>query len=132
MGRRYFLAVAAVAATSCGRGGDKGIAVPAALPGGWTRRSIEAVGLDQAPELARRLGAKRVTLARFDGPSPLVATYYTMGADSAAFELVQKWKPEPGEMFFSRGPIFVIVAAAGMDARSLRPIVDAVEKELVR
>jgi hypothetical protein len=129
MNRRSFAMAAAVAA-SCGGGSTREVALPDSLPGGWKRAAIEPVPVEQAPELARSLGVKRVARARFDGPTPLTATCFTMGGPASAFELVQKWKPEPGEMFFASGAEFVVLAGPGMDSKSLRPLADALDRAL--
>ncbi len=128
---RFRFLIAAWLLASCG-GGAKPPAIPEELPGGWKRASLSTPPPESAPELARSLGVKLVTEAVFSGPGKITVTYYTMGASASAFELVQKWKPEPGEVFLSEGPHFVVARGPMLDGKPVKEIAKAIETELRR
>jgi hypothetical protein len=75
---------------------------------------------DRAPEPVRQLGVERVLTASYQGPGEVDVTLYEMKAPTVAFELAQKWRPEPESVFFYQQQYFVLVRwrAAGRDSVS--------------
>jgi len=104
--------------------------LPAALDGGWVRGETETPR--EPPELVRKLGLARSHAAVYSGSGKLAVTVYEMTSDSGAFELVQKWKAEPGQIFLHKGRYFVLVQSPGMDTRTLSRLAGQIEAALGR
>lgn len=128
MDRRAILAALAAALMACS-GEDKPPAMPAVLGGGWKLSGVSN------PAPAPLLGSyepARVWEASYSGTVPLTVTYNRMKSDTVAFELMQKWRSEPGATHFHRGPLFVVIRSAGAEPARLNAIAGEVEEALGR
>ena len=67
--------------------------------------------------------------AVYDGTPRITATIHEMPS-GLAFDVLQKWRPEPGKLAFFRGRYFGVAESAGTDQRALQPFVAAFEKLL--
>lgn len=80
--------------------------------GAYRRLNIENVPAEENPEEYKRLGLKRSRRAVYQaGNARITATVYEMGGPAVAFEMVQKWRPDPLKMALHEGPYFVVLAA---------------------
>ena len=50
----------------------------------------------------------------------MTASVYEYGGQAVAFEMVQKWRPEPGKMVFHKGAYFVILEGGSPDDNKVR------------
>jgi len=109
---------------SCGRTAP--LPLPSELPGGWVKASEEK--RSELPPLVRQMGGRSGTVARYKGSGEVVVTVYETGGQAAAFELVQKWRPEGGKLYFHKGPRFVLLE--GADQALLNRLEKAIEAAL--
>ncbi|HBY60693.1 MAG TPA: hypothetical protein DEH78_12780 [Solibacterales bacterium] len=112
--RRYFAFALLLAA--CGAP-EKGIDLPAHLagreggpPGPWTRVSLTPVPSAAIPETARQLGLAEAVEAAYSGE--IKVTVYRMRSETAAFELLQKWRRQENTLPFQRGALLLVPACA--------------------
>ena len=95
----------------CGKRQRPGeISLPAAVDGGWTLQSTGKLPNESAPEAARQLGVMETMEGHYTGPSNIRVIVYRMPTETVAFELIQKWRPEPGTLLFHTGPYLVVIA----------------------
>ena len=84
--------------------------------GDWRRVSVENMPPEEHSEELKQRGIKRARRGYYEANGvKLTASVYEYGSQAVAFELVQKWRPEPGKMAFHQGPYFVILSGAGDD-----------------
>ncbi|MBM3738463.1 MAG: hypothetical protein FJW39_22005 [Acidobacteria bacterium] len=116
--------------SACSNEAPKVFELPREITGGWQRTHPAEVPVAEAPERVRGLGVRTISRAGYAGPWEMQATVYTMGSEASAFELVQKWRPAPGEIFFQAGPRFVLITAPGQGAPELRRVAAALESAI--
>jgi hypothetical protein len=121
MTRRAWLA-AAVAVAGCQKE-SAGPALPEHLPEGWTRGALEGMTAAQPTVRATYTGA---------GAVKVTATISEMPNAGAAFEAVQKWRPEKGRLCFHKERWFVVAESADLDARQLNAFAAALERAVGR
>lgn len=101
------------------------------MMGGHRRLNVENVPGEENPEEYKRLGLKRARRAVYQvGNSKITATVYEMGGQAVAFEMVQKWRPEPKKMAFHEGPYFVVLAAEVEDREGMNDLAKQLEQAL--
>lgn len=84
--------------------------------GEWRRVSVENMPPEEHSEELKQRGIKRARRGNYDANGVrLTASVYEYGSQAVAFELVQKWRPEPGKMAFHQGAYFVILSGGGDD-----------------
>lgn len=66
--------------------------------------------VEQAPELARKLGLRRWETAVYRAKEEIDVQVFQMNAEANAFEMMQKWNKAEGAVFF-KGP-YVLVATS--------------------
>lgn len=99
------------------------------MMGGHRRLNVENVPGEENPEEYKRLGLKRARRAVYQvGNSKITATVYEMGGQAVAFEMVQKWRPEPKKMAFHEGPYFVVLAAEVEDREGMNDLAKQLEQ----
>ena len=103
--------------------------LPVELPGGW-KRSAEPSASSAVPALVRSLGLRRAFTCQYQGAGTVKVTVYEMNASAAAFELVQKWRPAPGTLFFHQGVYFVLLESPGLDTPTLNGLAKGIEAGL--
>src|ERR1017187_2775483 len=129
MRRSRFLLACALALSACRR-------APAPTPDiftevvvAWHRTSIgelpPALELDSVP----RAAVERIRAATYEGPGKLDARLYQLTSPAAALDVVQRWKPAPGTVFFYSGRFFVLIRWQTADRKALREFVGALEKK---
>ncbi len=124
MQRRMVLIAAAVLG-ACG--GRNRAALPETVDG-W-RRAAEA--RTQAPALLQS-SLRRASAAEYQGAGKATVTIFELSSSAAALDAVQRWRPEPGTVFFYKDNYFVTVRSNTADRRALGAFVRALEKRLQR
>jgi hypothetical protein len=125
MRSRRSLLLAPLAAASCSNPGQRIEILPMEI-GRWKRKAVENIPGEQIPESVKSMGFKRARRAFYQTEANrLLATVFEMNAQTVAFEMVQKWRPEEGKMAFHQGPYFVTLE--GGDAAERRSLADAIE-----
>lgn len=124
MRSRRWLILAALTASCSGRG-----AKPEILPmqiGRWKRKAVENIPGEQVPEQVKGMGFQRARRAFYQAETNrLLATVFEMNAQTVAFELVQKWRPQEGKIAFHQGPYFITLE--GGNAAEQRSLAEALE-----
>jgi hypothetical protein len=99
--------------------------------GAHRRINIENVPAEENPEEYKRLGLKRSRRAVYQaGNTRITATVYEMGGQAVAFEMVQKWRPDPLKMAFHEGPYFVVLVADAENREALSELAKHLEQVL--
>jgi hypothetical protein len=85
--------------------------------GAWHRTSIGELPPALEPDSVPRAAVERIRAASYEGPGKL------------ALDVVQRWKPAPGTVFFYSGRFFVLIRWQTADRKALREFVGALEKK---
>lgn len=101
------------------------------MAGAHRRLNIENVPAEENPEEYKRLGLKRSRRAVYQaGAAKITATVYEMGGQAVAFEMVQKWRPEPLKMAFHEGSFFVVLVADAENREAMSDLAKQLEQSL--
>jgi hypothetical protein len=100
------------------------------LSGGYRLIDSEILSAETAPELVRNMGLRSVRRLHYQGPEEFQVTIFEMNSGSSAFELVQKWKAEPGKLHFHQASRFILLESTGADHATLNRLAGTVEKEM--
>ncbi len=130
MTRRLFVLAGAIWTGCKSRRTSPDVLLPPSIEGGWRRTSIVTAGVENAPELLRRLGLEQVYNAAYDGPAPAAVTVYVMAAQTSAFEAAQKWRPEADSVFFYQEQYFVRVGWKKAERAAISKLVRGLENHL--
>ena len=129
MRRSRFLLACALALGACRR-------APAPMPdiftevvGAWHRTSAGELPPALEPDSVPRAAVERIRAASYEGPGKLDARLYQLTSPAVALDVVQRWKPVPGTVFFYSGRFFVLIRWQTADRKALREFVAALEKK---
>jgi hypothetical protein len=64
-----------------------------------------------APEDIAQRGVAQAVRAAYQGKARVAVEVYQMKSETSAFELVQKWRAEPGRVAFHSGRNFVVISS---------------------
>src|ERR1019366_4934013 len=102
------LLVCALALSACRR-------APAPMPeifteavGVWHRTSIGELPPALEPDSVPRAAVERIRAASYEGPGKVDAPPYQLPSPTVALDVVQRWKPAPGTVFFYSGRFFIL------------------------
>lgn len=96
--------------------------------GDWKRMAVENIPAEEHTEELKRMGIKRSRRAIYQsGDNRVTIAVYEYGAGAAAFEMVQKWRPQPGKIVTSQGAYFVILESQTVDATGLNRVASLLE-----
>lgn len=104
--------------------------MPSQVEGSWNGKESRTLSIESAPEPARALGLVRVLRTDYEGTPTVRATVYEMKAETGAFELMQKWRREPGTLSFHRSRFLVVVESPSGDVSVLNRFARAFERLL--
>jgi len=104
--------------------------LPEQLAGGLARQQVSEIPAGEVPEIVRNLGYRAGQRTLYTGPREVAVTLYEMSNTSGAFELAQKWKPEPGRLYFHQGTYFVVLESAAAEQKELNAMAGELEKAL--
>ena len=101
-------------------------------PAGWTR--VTETALDPIPhEWSETSHALKAWRATYSGTSQMTLTLYAMPwSPGSAWDAIQKWRPVPGAMAFSKGRYFGVAVSQGADEAALKRFVQGVMATLPR
>ncbi len=101
-------------------------------PARWTR--VTQTALDPIPhEWPETSHAVKAWRATYSGTSEITLTLYAMPwSPGNAWDAIQRWRPVPGAMAFSKGRYFGVAASQGLDDAALRRFVQGVMATLPR
>src|ERR1035437_6866531 len=118
-----------VALASCRR-------APAPMPdiftemvGAWHRTSVSELPPAAAPGPVPRAAIERIRAASYEGPGKLDARVYQLISPAVALDVVQRWTPAPGTVFFYNGRFFVLIQWQTADRKALQEFVATLEKK---
>ena len=105
---------------------------PPLAPAGWTR--VTQTALEPIPhEWPETSHAVKAWRATYSGISEITLTLYAMPwSPGSAWDAIQRWRPVPGAMAFSKGRYFGVAASQGADEAALKRFVQAVLATLPR
>ena len=90
---------------SCAKQQSADSVLPSELPGGWKRGSVTAPA-DSVPDLIRTLGLESSAQTPYEAGTKVLVRAYRMRSDTAAFEVMQKWRQSDG-MGLQKGSWFL-------------------------
>src|ERR1035437_8099521 len=109
---------------------------PAPLPalftdvaGAWHRPYVRDPPPSAAPDPVPPAAIERIRAASYEGPGKLDARVYQLTSSAVALDVVQRWKPVPGTVFFCSGRFFVLVQWQTADRKALQEFVATLEKQ---
>lgn len=122
--------VLALVLLTAGCNKQRTLALPATA-GQWNLESSRELPLGAAPAPSASYGLKRVLEGHYSGPVPVVVTAYEVKAGTA-FELMQKWRREPGKFSFYTENLLVEVQPRNgqLDRAALDRFSRAFEREI--
>ena len=125
---RHFSLVLLMILTGCASAPPAQV-LPLELKGGYKLNDNRSTPVGETAQLARQLGLRSAREAQYSGPAIVHVTLYEMTTSAGAFELVQKWKPEPGKLHFSQGPYFLLLESQS-PPRQLQAFASALDSAL--
>jgi len=101
-------------------------------PAGWTR--VIETDLDPIPhEWPETSHAVKAWRATYSGTSQITLTLYAMPwSPGNAWDAIQRWRPVPGAIAFSKGRYFGVAVSQGTDEAALKRFVQGVMATLPR
>ena len=97
--------------------------------GAWHRTSVSELPLPAAPGFVPPAAIERIRAASYEGPGKLDARVYQLTSPAVALDVVQRWTPAPGTVFFYNGRFFVLIQWQTADRKALQEFVAALEKK---
>ncbi len=89
--------------------------------GEWRRMSVENMPPEEHTQELKQRGIKQARRGNYEANGVrLTASVYEYGSQAVAFEMVQKWRPEPGKMAFHQGSYFVILSGGAPEDNKVR------------
>jgi len=82
---------------------------PSFVDPGWKLESVQAIDVASAPDVVRAVGLRAAWRASYAGPGRCEVTAFELSTSAAAFELVQKWRPQEGRVSTYSGTLFLVV-----------------------
>lgn len=116
---------------ACKNENDRMELLPMTL-GEWRRMSVENIPPEEHPADLKQRGIKRSRRGTYQGQGRIVASIYEFGAQAVAFEMVQKFRPEPRKIAFQQGAHFVILEAEQDDSKAMNSFATLLEESLKR
>ncbi|MBL8216158.1 MAG: hypothetical protein JNK87_35895 [Bryobacterales bacterium] len=99
--------------------------------GEWRRTAVENIPAEEHTQELKRMGIKRSRRAFYEKNGERVdVSIYQYGASAAAFEMVQKWRPQPGSIATSKGTYFIVLSSKTAPATTLNAVASLVEGNL--
>ena len=127
--RLAMILVCALSLASCRR-------APAPMPdlftevaGAWHRTSVRELPPSLAPDSVPPPAIERIRAASYEGPGKLDARVYQLTSPAVALDVVQRWRPVPGTVFFYSGRFFVLIQWQTADRQALQEFVGALERK---
>lgn len=103
-------------AGGCFQRGENQELLPMSI-GEWRRVAVENIPAEEHSSELKRMGIKRTRRGIYaQGGTKVTASVYEYGAPAVAFELVQKFRPQPGRIAMHKGRYFVVLESAVADA----------------
>ncbi|HUQ91488.1 MAG TPA: hypothetical protein VM120_07390 [Bryobacteraceae bacterium] len=121
--------LSALGFVACTNPGDKLEILPMTI-GEWRRKAVENIPVEEYPEDLKRLGVKRARRGIYQAANRVTASIYEFAVPAVAFELVQKWRPQPRKIVFDKGAYFVQLESDRDDNASLNMFAAALERGL--
>ena len=100
------------------------------VAGAWHRTSVRELPPSSPPDSVPPAAIERIRAASYEGPGKLDARVYQLTSPAAALDVVQRWKPAPGAVFFYSGRFFVLIQWQTADRKALQEFVAVLEKKL--
>ena len=129
MSRLFFSLALLFVLAACGTA-PKDVALPAAVPGGWTRTAMKEIRKADAPGRIAELDLKKAWHGVYDGPTAVEVEVYQFHSSTAAFEARQSWRPDGKRMVHQRNELFITAHSPQPDRSALENFMTALGKAL--
>jgi len=96
--------------------------------GAWHRTSAGELPPSAASGAVSPAVVERIRTATYEGAGKLDARVYQLTSPAAALDVVQRWTPAPGTVFFYSGRFFVRIEWQTADRKALQEFVGILEK----
>jgi hypothetical protein len=96
--------------------------------GAWHRTSVGELPALAASGAVSPAVVERILTATYEGAGKLDARVYQLTSPAAALDVVQRWTPAPGTVFFYSGRFFVRIEWHTADRKALQEFVGILEK----
>src|ERR1039457_255034 len=123
------LLVCALALSACRRASAPMPEIFTEAWGVWHRTSAGELPPALEPDFVPRAAVERIRAASYEGPGKLDARLYQLTSPAVALDVVQRWKPVPGTVFFYSGRFFVLIRWQTADRKALQEFVATLEKK---
>jgi hypothetical protein len=97
--------------------------------GAWHRMSVGELPPSAATGVVAPAVVERIRTATYEGAGKLDVRVYQLTSSAAALDVVQRWTPAPGTVFFYSGRFFVLVQWQTADRKALQEFVGMLEKK---
>ncbi len=125
-----FFLLFALLAPGCSNPNENLETLPMVL-GEWRRTAVENIPAEEHSQELKRMGIKRARRAFYEnGGERVEVAIYQYGAGAAAFEMVQKWRTQPGSIATSKGTYFIILSSKTAPATTLNAVASLIEGNL--
>ena len=119
----------ALSLAACRRAPDPMPDIFTAMAGAWHRTSLRELAPSSPPDAVPPAAIERIRTASYEGPGKLDARVYQLTSPAVALDVVQRWRPVPGTVFFYSGRFFVLIQWQTADRQSLQEFVGALERK---
>jgi hypothetical protein len=96
--------------------------------GAWHRTSVGELPAPAASGTISPAVVERIRTATYEGAGKLEARVYQLTSPAAALDVVQRWTPAAGTVFFYSGRFFVLIQWQTADRKALHEFVGILEK----
>ena len=116
---------------ACGKATRGSYDYPKKLGSRWDLVMQESLSPSTAPEAIRTLTILNVWRAKYKGDTgSATVTIYETPASVVAFEVLQKWRHEKGQVTFHQGIDFVVVESPEMTMQAMESMSNAIATTL--
>lgn len=102
---------------------------PPAVAGVWKLKSSQAMALASAPELVRKMGARRGWSAAYEGPGSVKFELYELKVPGVGLEIVQRWQPVADAVVWYTPHYFIVARWQSADRESVKLLIRSIQKQ---
>jgi hypothetical protein len=99
--------------------------LPEQIEGKWRRNELGSIA--EVPELVSQLGFEEGVQTTYKGSGVVHVRAFRMRAETSAFELMQKWRPNEGIAAY-KGPFFFVAIPQGTDPQAVAGLLRALQQ----
>jgi hypothetical protein len=124
--RRRALFVVFIGLAGCGKAARPFEEVlPEQIAGGWQRNNLTSIR--NVPQVVSQLGLEEGVETTYQGSGAVHVQLFRMRAETSAFELMQKWRPDQGVAAY-KGPYFFVATSQGAAPHAVAALLRALQQ----